>query len=158
MESCKIVLQTMSCGFDVNIPKFQEFCLGIARRYVQLYEWYPMPTSVHIVLLHGYAIIDALALPIGQLSEDAQEARNKDIRSYREKHARKCSREKTMEDVFNRLLVSSDPLISSFKKMQPKTSEPLSLKVLELLLSSQACSPKLLDFHSELSSSDEIQL
>ena len=154
MEGCKVVLQTMSCGFDVDVQKFREFCLQIAERYVRLYKWYPMPTSVHIVLIHGYAAIDALALPIGQLSEDAQEARNKDIKKYREKHARKCSREKTMEDVFKRLLVSSDPLISSYQKMRPKTSDPLSSKVLKLLVSSQACTPNIKDVDLELSDTD----
>lgn len=43
------------------------------------------------------------------MSEDAQEARNKDIRNYREYFARKTSRKENMEDVMKRLLISSDP-------------------------------------------------
>jgi hypothetical protein len=53
-----------------------------------------MPTAVHITLMHGAEIIERAPLPIGQLSEEAQEARNKDIRRYRENFARKCTREK----------------------------------------------------------------
>lgn len=154
MEDCKVILQTMSCGFDVNVDKFRIFCLNVAERYVKLYAWYPMPTSIHIVLIHGYAVIETLALPIGQLSEDAQEARNKDLKRFRENHARKCSRKETMEDVFTRLLVSSDPLISSHQKFRPKTSEPLSTKVLDLLTTSHACSLNVNDIDSEASDNE----
>jgi hypothetical protein len=83
----------MSCGFAVNIKNVKTYCLNIAKKYVELYSWYPMPTSVHIVLIHGAEIIERAPLPIGQLSEDAQETRNKDIRRYRENSSRKCSRE-----------------------------------------------------------------
>jgi hypothetical protein len=133
--SCKVILQTMSCGFAVNIENFKMYCLNIAKKYVELYSWYPMPTSVHIVLIHGAEIIERAPLPIGQLSEDAQEARNKDIRRYRENFSRKCSREKTMSDVFHRLLVSSDPLISSFEKLKLTDSKPLPCRSNELITS-----------------------
>ena len=134
IASCKVILQTMTSGFAVHIDKFRVYCLDVAKRYVELYSWYPMPTSVHIVLIHGYAIIEMSALPIGQLSEDAQEARNKDIRRYLENFARKCTREKTMSDVFRRLLASSDPLITNFQKLKTKNSTPLPSDVIELLL------------------------
>ncbi|KYM96893.1 hypothetical protein ALC62_12430, partial [Cyphomyrmex costatus] len=49
---------------------------------------------------------------VGQLSEESQEARNKDYKNYRIRFARKCSRVATMIDVFNRSLLSSDPYIT----------------------------------------------
>lgn len=58
-----------------------------------------MPASVHKILLHGSSVISAALLPIGQMSEEAQEARNKDIKSIRENYSRKCSRIKTNEDI-----------------------------------------------------------
>jgi hypothetical protein len=61
-------------------------CRQKIRRAVSLV---PMPTAVHIQLMHGAKIIERAPLPIGQLSEDVQEARNKDIRRYRENFARK---------------------------------------------------------------------
>jgi hypothetical protein len=123
----------MSCGFAVNIKNFKTYCLNIAKKYVQLYSWYPMPTSVHIVLIHGAEIIERAPLPIGQLSEDAQVARNKDIRRYRENSSRKCSRKKTMSDVVHRLFVSSDLLISSFEKLKLTDSKPLPAEAMNLL-------------------------
>lgn len=57
---------------------------------------------------------------IGQLSEDAQEARNKDYKRFRLHHARKCSRSATNEDVLHTLLYTSDPYISSLGKPRTK--------------------------------------
>jgi len=89
---------------------------------------------MHIVLIHGYAIIKAAPLPIGQLSEDAQEARNKDIRRFREHLSRISKRTKTMQDVLNNLLVSSDPHISSLQPRKVDDGKPLPPEVRELLL------------------------
>lgn len=42
-----------------------------------------MPPSMHIILLHGYAIIETFLVPIGMLSEEAQEANNKNVKRFR---------------------------------------------------------------------------
>lgn len=124
------ILQVLSSGFAVDVAKFQNFCLETARLFVNLYPWYCMPTSVHKILIHGFQIIEWAPLPIGQLSEEAQEARNKDIKKYRENFSRKCARDKTMEDVFQRLMITSDPFISSFGnhlKKQMKSFSPQAM-------------------------------
>lgn len=128
----KVILQVMASGYKINIDKFRAHCRETAQLYVNLYPWYPMPTTVHKILTHGPEVIKSAILPIGQLSEEAQEARNKDIRKYREGHSRKFSREQTMCDIFNHLLVSSDPLITSSRKLVQKTST-LSKSVTDLL-------------------------
>lgn len=92
-----------------------------------------MPTSVHKVLIHGKEIIQFLLLPIGQMSEEAQESCNKYIKNYRENFARKFSRAKNLEDVFLRLLVNSDPIISTLRTSPAKKSLPLLPKALNLL-------------------------
>jgi len=51
------------------------------------------------------------------MSEEAQEARNKDLKNIREIYSRKYSRIETNEDLLHGLLVSSDPLISSLRKL-----------------------------------------
>jgi len=134
MRKCHVILQVIASGFPVNVEKFKKYCLEIAKEFVQLYPWYYMPTVIHKILIHGHQIIEWAPLPIGQLSEDAQESRNKDIKNFREGFSRKCSREKSMEDVFHRLLVSSDPLITSLSNMQPKQGKKLSSEALQLLL------------------------
>jgi hypothetical protein len=54
-----------------------------------------MPPSVHKILIHRPYIVASFFLPIGQLSEEAQESRNKNIKKYREHFTRKSSRIET---------------------------------------------------------------
>lgn len=93
-----------------------------------------MPVSVHKILFHGKEIIDANILPIGQLSEEAQEARNKDNRKYRELFTRKSSRILTNTDLVHRLLITSDPYVTSLRA-SPRTKHSKILpEVLEMLM------------------------
>lgn len=48
--------------------------------------------TCHLVLLiHGWEIMQNLLVPVAMLSEEAQEANNKNIKSYRLNFARKTS-------------------------------------------------------------------
>ena len=85
IKKCHAILQAMSSGFAINVPAFRMYCLETAKRFVELYPWYCMPTAVHKILIHGHEVIDYAPLPIGQMSEEAQEARNKDVKKFREK-------------------------------------------------------------------------
>lgn len=94
-----------------------------------------MPTSVHKILIHGASVIEHAILPIGELSEEAQEAKNKDIRRFREYHTRKSSKLKNNEDLFKRLLLSSDPYISSFHSgmnNKKESTDPADLRLLTI--------------------------
>lgn len=104
------------------------------RLIVEKYAWYKMPWSVHRILMHGAQTIIHNVLPIGQLTEEAAEARNKDFRRYREHHSRKFNRTTTNRDILNFLLVSSDPLISSMRPVIKKKCLELPDEVKELLL------------------------
>lgn len=114
------ILRTICSGFAVNIPAFEQFTAETAELYVRNYNWYYMPQSVHKILIHGALIMREAIMPIGILSEEAQESRNKDVRNYREFHARKFSRKENVEDILHMLLVSSDPLITSVRKIKSK--------------------------------------
>ena len=72
-----------------------------------------MPVTVHKLLVHGGDIIKHALVPIGQLSEEAQEANHKNFRDFRKNHSRKMSQKSDNEDIFNNLLIASDPIISS---------------------------------------------
>lgn len=114
-----VILETINCNSLIDAEKFGHYCDETAELYVDLYNWYKMPNTVHKVLIHGKNIILAAILPIGKLTEEAQEARNKDYRRYRLGHARKNSRLSTNEDIMNMLLVTSDPYINTFR-VEPK--------------------------------------
>ncbi|GBL73784.1 hypothetical protein AVEN_230759-1 [Araneus ventricosus] len=92
-----------------------------------------MPVSVHKILFHGKDIIDSCILPIGQLSEEAQEARNKNNRKFRELFTRKTSRIDTKKGLINILLLTSDPFIANLRSC-PKTKRgKISNEVRDLL-------------------------
>ncbi|KAJ4426819.1 hypothetical protein ANN_26618 [Periplaneta americana] len=64
----------------VSIETFEKYTNDTGHLYVQLYPWYYMPSSLHKILIHGGKISETAILPIGMLSEDAQETRHKDLR------------------------------------------------------------------------------
>ncbi|XP_025419316.1 uncharacterized protein LOC112689694 [Sipha flava] len=130
---CATILKAMSSGYEINKKIFSEYAIETAKLLVKEYPWYYMPASVHKILLHGSSVISAALLPIGQMSEEAQEARNKDLKNIRENYTRKCSRIKTNVDLLHGLLVSSDPLISSLRKLPSKKMSSFSTEVLQLL-------------------------
>lgn len=106
IKKIHVIMIVVASGHEIDIQKFRAFLHETARYYVKLYPWYSMPPTVHKYLIHGPEIIKSALLPIGQLSEEAQEARNKDFKRYRENNARKCNRKSTNADVFNLILVT----------------------------------------------------
>lgn len=132
-----IVLTTIACGHAIDSDKFQKYCLGTAELYVSLYPWYYMPQSVHKILIHGGILANSSILPIGQMSEEAQEARNKDSKHIREHHSRKFNRQQTMEDMIHMLLISSDPYITSLRKPLKRKGKNLPQEVIAMLKSPQ---------------------
>ena len=82
----RVILEALSSGFEIDTAKFHQFCSETADMYVSLYPWYPMPPSVHKILVHGHVVLQNMILPIGMMSEEAQESLNKYIRAYRLQH------------------------------------------------------------------------
>ena len=118
------------------------------QNFVRLYEWYPMTPTVHKILAHGPTIIEYAILPIGQLSEEAAEARNKHFRQYRVHFARKFSRTSCNIDVINRLLLSSDPFLSCSRPLIRREKKPFSKEALGYLLPMET-----VYFHGEVNTS-----
>lgn len=67
----KIVLLIISSRYKIDLKKFNNYCILIAQKFIDKYNWYNMPTSVHKILIHETQIIEELSiLPIGQFSEE----------------------------------------------------------------------------------------
>lgn len=79
----------ISCGQEVDPEKFKNYGLETAKIYVQKYPWYFMPPSLHVILIHGYRIIEELILPIGMFSEKTMESNNKTVKKFRKDLSRK---------------------------------------------------------------------
>lgn len=127
------ILQVISCGYELDAEKFKDYATQTAEKYVSNYPWYYMPPTVHKILIHGAEIISHAILPIGQLGEEAQEAKNKDFKFIREHRSRKDSAEHTNIDLLHFFLLSSDPIISSL-------SLSLKYKKKRLCMSTEAIS------------------
>lgn len=82
IENLSIILQTISSGHVIDIEKFKSFYLETKNIYLKLYSWYFMSVTLHKLFFHSSDIINSCIIPIGQLSEEAQEARNKDCRRF----------------------------------------------------------------------------
>jgi hypothetical protein len=66
--------------------------------------------------------INNYILPIGQLSEEAQEARNKDWKRFTELNSRKTPRIDFSKDLLCMVLIFSDPMTSSLRKLPQRQS------------------------------------
>lgn len=133
IERCATILQALNSGYNINVAKFNTFALDVAKELTTTYSWYYLPATVHKILIHGPAIIEYALVSIGELSEEAAESRNKDIKKFRLQHTRKMSRVATNEDLFNRLLLTSDPFITGQRKLPPKHKSVLNKSVNDLL-------------------------
>lgn len=133
IERFGIILQTLVCGIAIDTEKFGNYTRETAELYVSLYDWFYMPASVHKILIHGSKIIEDFIIPIGQLSEEAQESRNKDVKHFREFNTRKSSRIFTNEDLMHKLQITSDPYISSIREKAKNKKHMLNEEALKLL-------------------------
>jgi hypothetical protein len=117
-----------------------------------------MTPTMHKILIHGAIVIENALLPIGQLSEEAVEARNKYFRLYRQKFSRKFSRVSRNLDVLNRLLISSDPVITGVRPVPRKETQPFLTETVDLMLPAvPLINPDTEDSHDG-KSSEELQV
>lgn len=129
-----LIMIALSSGYNLNIGPFEDFAKETAQLCVSKYDWYYMPVSVHKILVHGSTVAESMLLPIGLMSEEAQEASNKVYRRVRERHTRKMSREKTTTDLVNIMLQQSDPLISKIRGIPVSNKKELPPEVLPLII------------------------
>ena len=100
-------MSVINCGYDIDEDKFNMYAKETALFYTEHFNWFYMPRTVHQVLIHGCKVMSNFFIPLGALlSEEAQEARNKDHKYLREFHTRKTSRIASNEDLLHGLLSS----------------------------------------------------
>ena len=96
---------------EIKPEALEIYCKETAHRFVKLYPWYYMPHGLHKLLVHFHQVVRNKNLPIGMLSEEAHESRNKDAKNFREFFTLKVSRKKENLNLMRRLLCrSSDQL------------------------------------------------
>lgn len=127
------ILSVLASGHYIKTEYFKSYCLEAAELYINLYPWYNMSATVHKILIHGADIIESLLLPVGQLSEDVLEASHKAYKTIRLHHSRKTARVHTNTDILHMLLISSDPVISSYRKATRNRKNVYPQEVLNML-------------------------
>ena len=108
----KIILISFTCQQELDLERFKTFYFDTANLYMTKYPWFPIPATIHKVSIHAKQILENSVLPAGYFGEEASEARNKFYKRDREFFARKNSRINNFEDIFNRAMDTSDPVIS----------------------------------------------
>lgn len=79
---------------------------------------YTSPT-VQKIFIHGPGIVSHALMPNGQLSNEAGEMCNKEYKAYRDRFSKKKTfKIDNLRDVFNRLLISSAPVITDLRKLR----------------------------------------
>lgn len=136
LRRLSVVLEVITSYNRIDENLFKSYTIETARLLVATYPWYHMTPTVHLILIHGPEVIRAALLPVGQLSEEAAESRNKDVKKYRERFSRKVSRTKTNEDIFKRLLLSSDPFITGIRRTPKLNKKAFSQTAISMFLPS----------------------
>ena len=108
-----ILLCLINCRYQIDVRKFEEYCMETAKLWVKDYPWYKMPVSLHVLLVHGTSYLRMIDLPISDLTEQCIETGNKISKQARLHHTRKVSHLSTMTDHFNRLTEISDPVVAT---------------------------------------------
>ena len=93
-----------------------------------------MPLTVHKILIHGSSVIKNSILPIGHFSEEVLEASHKICKKFRRDNTRKISRIATNKDLFSRLHLYSDPLITLSGNLPKKKLTKLPAEVIDLFV------------------------
>jgi hypothetical protein len=161
VKGLSTVLSAINSGLPINANKFGEYCSSLGQQYVQKNNWYHMPVTLHKLLLHGKEVVKGSKLPIGMLSEQAGESRNKLYRQFREFHARKTSLTDNLTDVFNRSMDSSDPIISNLSlddRKKKLKKYPLTHEVIGLLIEAESFGPTELEESGDDSQNIEDQV
>ena len=125
IERLCVLLDAINSGFILDAKAFTEYALDTARKYVNKYPWFYMPVSMHILLIHGGAMIRNFHnIPLGALSEEAQESKNKEFKHARIFHTRKTSMINCNQDLLQNILASSDPKMATINlNKQPVKKE-----------------------------------
>ena len=126
------IRRLLSSDFTIDCQAFESFCQKTLDIYMSDAGWYQIPPTLHRVLVHGRAIIEATPLRIGLTSEEGSESNTKFARNFYKNHTRKKSQHNTMSDLYFRLMDCSDPYILGSKflpKQKPIPSDMLQLIV-----------------------------
>ena len=126
VHNFKIILISLACQQVLDLEKFETVCFDTANLYM----------TIQKLLIHAKQILENSVFPAGYFGKEASEARNKFYKRNREFHARNNSYINNLEDIFNRAMYISDPVISSISlqyRLKGRHKLTLPLEVIAML-------------------------
>jgi hypothetical protein len=58
VKNFRTILLALNSQLPIKPEEFGKICTETAVLYVEKYEWYPMPATVHKILMHGKKIVE----------------------------------------------------------------------------------------------------
>jgi hypothetical protein len=57
VKNFRTILLALNSQLPIKVEEFGQLCKATAILYVQEYKWYPMPATVHKILIHGKELV-----------------------------------------------------------------------------------------------------
>ena len=103
---------------QIDYMSLEKYCLDTYVFLRESFEFTTVPGVVHHVLAHSAERIKFNGgFGLGEWSEEGLETLHKLVRRFRERLARKTSLKDNLTDVAKHLLIRSDPIIRSYKRV-----------------------------------------
>ena len=116
-HSLSIILRVASSKRRVDIEPYRDLCRQTYLLIVESLPWAKVTECLHDVLGHSAEAIERNdGFGLGNFTEQGSEGTNKYIRRYSERGARQTSLQANIEDVMQKLIVRSDPVVLSFAR------------------------------------------
>ena len=113
LHQLSIILRVVSSTSAVHTGKFRPRCVDFAKLIATELPWVEYNLTSHSLIFYSTElVVRNNGISIGQLSEEALESCNKDVRNYRELLSRKCGHVVNLTDTFNCLFERSDPMVA----------------------------------------------
>ena len=112
MQLYSVILRAVSSTQLLIVDELRSLTRKFALFLAKEFTWVDYNITVHNLIFHSAELVEwNNGTGLGELSEEALESSNKDVRNYREFLARKCGHIPNLIDVFNRLFIRSDPVL-----------------------------------------------
>lgn len=107
-----VILETISCDYEINGEEYGQYCLTTAELLTDLYPWFHIPLVVHKILYHGAQMVSEFILPIGMMSEETQNSRHRVYKPTFLKQGKNERKDRGMIEEMQHLMITSDPILS----------------------------------------------
>lgn len=107
------LLLALSSSRTLNPVAIEKMAQETASLWVECVPYFPMPVSLHKLLMHGPDMVKSSPLTSGEYSETALESFHKVVRNTLHNHAMNNTLENCNKSLHRYLLLRSDPLLSS---------------------------------------------